>query len=110
MKLIRLGIVVNRDPHGRCSQPVGAVCELPLGAFFFIGRHPDCDLVVDDKHVNRRNCRISCRLGDDGGWTVHENGGGNVWLNGVEVSGDHELEPGDVLTYGPDVEIGLVAL
>ena len=63
-----------------------------------IGRSRDCDVVLDDVGISR--CHAEIRPGA-GGWTVADLGSTNgVSLNGVKISGTHELQSGDRLELG----------
>jgi pSer/pThr/pTyr-binding forkhead associated (FHA) protein len=62
-----------------------------------IGRHPSCDVVVDDESVSRRHARLTFR---DGGWIVQDLDSTNgTRLNGQFV-GRCRLRPGDQLGLG----------
>jgi hypothetical protein len=59
-----------------------------------IGRHPKCDIVVDEPNVSRRHAELMCR---DGVWVIRDLGSTNgTTLNGSPV-GRSELRPGDVV-------------
>lgn len=60
---MRLGLVVESDPDGRCSLPLGEVAVLVAGETFVIGRMPDANLVISADHMNRRNCGIAAGVG-----------------------------------------------
>jgi hypothetical protein len=106
--VIRLGVVVDEDPGGRCSSPVGQLLALDDNATFVVGRGEACDLVVADRLVSRRHCGVSCR---DGGWVVDDHGGpGGVWINGRRIARRHRLGDGDVLNCPSGVVIRFVVV
>jgi pSer/pThr/pTyr-binding forkhead associated (FHA) protein len=62
-----------------------------------IGRHPSCDLVLEEATVSRRHALLTFR---DGGWTVQDLESTNgTHLNGQWV-GRARLRPGDRLALG----------
>ena len=64
-----------------------------------LGRHPSCDVVVDDPSVSRRHARLRYR---DGGWTVCDLDSTNgTTVNGCRV-GRCILRPGDRLGLGDE--------
>ena len=79
-----------RHPPLVCSPPhAGQPCVL--------GRHPDCDLVLDDDSVSRRHASIS-REGDR--WLIVDLGSRNgTHVNGWRVAEAHVLD-GDELVLG----------
>lgn len=59
-----------------------------------VGRHPDCDVLLDSKKVSRRHC---CLAHVNGRLIVRDLGSTNgVWVNGQRV-GEGEMNPGDEL-------------
>ena len=65
-----------------------------------IGRHPDCDVVVEADTVSRRHARLIFR---DGGWIVQDLASTNgTRLNGQPV-GRCRLRPGDQLALADQV-------
>lgn len=65
----------------------------------FIGRHPECDLVIhDSRKVSRKHC---CLAEINGRFFVRDLGSTNgVQINGRRVSRTRELKSGDELTIG----------
>jgi pSer/pThr/pTyr-binding forkhead associated (FHA) protein len=62
-----------------------------------LGRHPSCEIVVDDLSVSRRHAELLFR---DGVWVVHDLGSTNgTTVNGVTVT-RCQLHPGDHLSLG----------
>jgi hypothetical protein len=72
----------------------GASAEL------LIGRHHDCDLVLDDPTVSRRHARLLFR---DGKWIIHDLHSTNGTLLNDSPLGRSELRAGDYLTLGEQV-------
>lgn len=68
-------------------------------AELFVGRHPDCDIVLSVPEVSRRHARLVLR---DGIWSVQDLESTNgTFVNGVAV-GRYELRPGDCLQLGTE--------
>jgi pSer/pThr/pTyr-binding forkhead associated (FHA) protein len=66
-----------------------------------IGRHRSCTLVIEDQTVSRRHAAIQ-RRGDE--WVIEDLGSKNgTRVNGVPVTGEVVIEPGDVLGFGASV-------
>ncbi|HET6864664.1 MAG TPA: FHA domain-containing protein [Solirubrobacteraceae bacterium] len=78
------GILLALDWTGGCEDLV-------------IGRHPSCDVVVDDETVSRRHAQLTFR---DGGWVLQDLRS----TNGTRVNGQYvgrcRLRPGDQLGLG----------
>lgn len=68
-------------------------------AVIFIGRHPDCDLVLEDsRKVSRRHCCIA-QVNDV--FIVRDLGSMNgVRINGVRVEEETQLKVGDEVAFG----------
>lgn len=81
-----------------CSDPMP---PLPLGGqpAVTIGRSKECDLVIRNPGMSRRQGVIRIK----GKSMVYEDGGSSngSYLNGKRVQGMAPLHTGDVLTYGP---------
>jgi FHA domain len=61
-----------------------------------VGRHPRCDIVVDDPNVSRRHAELLFR---DGVWVIRDLGSTNgTSLNG-ELVGRSTVRPGDILGF-----------
>jgi hypothetical protein len=59
-----------------------------------VGRHPRCDLVVDDLNVSRRHAELMFR---DGAWVIRDLGSTNgTTVNGAPV-GRSTVRPGDIV-------------
>ena len=65
----------------------------------FVGRHPDCDLVIThSRKVSRKHC---CLAEINGQFVVRDLGSTNgVQINGRRVTGTRELHNGDELIIG----------
>lgn len=64
---------------------------------FIIGRHPDCDLVLEHPSISKRHARISC---EGRGWCVQDLGSKNgVAVNGAPVD-KRALAGDDVIALG----------
>ncbi len=71
--------------------------ELPIGEFV-VGRSTDCQLSLDDPLVSRRHAVLKVRRD---GVSVQDFGSRNgVLVNGVKISGERELSPGDKVSIG----------
>lgn len=69
----------------------------PRGAT--IGRSRDCDIVLDDAGVSRRHAEL--RPEAAASWTIEDLGSTNgVRVNGLTVTGAHELRSGDRIGMG----------
>jgi pSer/pThr/pTyr-binding forkhead associated (FHA) protein len=69
-----------------------------LGALTTIGRTPDNSIPLDKPEVSRRHARLM--LGDDGTYTLVDNGSNNgTYVNGDRVS-EHKLKNGDRIQIG----------
>ena len=67
-----------------------------------IGRHPECDVVVDAGAVSRYHAKV-LRVGD--GYTVEDSGSRNgTFLNGQLLTGPQKLQEGDRIRIS-DVEL-----
>lgn len=104
---MRLGIVVERDPGGRCSQPIAELRPLPIGGTFTIGREITADLVVSDRSVDRRSCIVRY---DNGGFVLGVTATSGVRINQQLVRESHRLSPGDTLAYSSGVILRFLAL
>jgi hypothetical protein len=79
-----------RHPPLACSPP-------QAGEPYVLGRHPDCDLVLDDDSVSRRHASIA-REGDR--WLIVDLGSRNgTQVNGWRVAEAHVFD-GDELVLG----------
>jgi FHA domain-containing protein/uncharacterized protein DUF1707 len=97
-----LGVLVERFQLWRESlRRPPLVCSPPppdtLGHPYLLGRHPDCDLVIDDDSVSRRHASIR-REGDR--WLLVDLGSRNgTQVNGWRVAEAHVFD-GDELVLG----------
>ena len=70
-----------------------------IGPKFIIGRADDCHLKPRSELISRYHCAI---ISEDGYVAVRDLGSKNgVFLNGDQVSMEHELKNGDKLSVGP---------
>ncbi len=68
-----------------------------------LGRHPENDIVLDDLTLSRFHARLERR---GARYVVLDmNAQNGVFLNGVRVTGEQELSPGDRITLGAYVAI-----
>lgn len=71
--------------------------------FATAGRHPSADLPFDigrDLDVSVRHAAVFRQAG---AWRVRDLGSSNgTWINGVRITADRTLVPGDVLRFGPE--------
>ena len=75
---------------------------LTAGQEVVIGRHPDCTILVASAQASRRHAVVRCR-GD--AIAVEDLGSTNgTFVNGRQIEGLHELEPGDRIEVG-DVQV-----
>ncbi|MEA4900129.1 FhaA domain-containing protein [Desulfitobacterium sp.] len=66
----------------------------------YIGRHSQCEIVLNDAEVSRRHLRI-CRMGS--GWEIDDLGSTNgTWLNSQRIS-KQILVPGDRIEIGQTI-------
>lgn len=74
-----------------------------MRAVVALGRHPENDIVLDDRTLSRFHARLE-RRGDR--YVVVDLGAQNgVYLNGNRITGEHELVPGDRIGLGRYVAI-----
>jgi pSer/pThr/pTyr-binding forkhead associated (FHA) protein len=86
----------RRPPRALLVVAGRRVLVPPHGAT--IGRSRDCEIVLEDSGVSRRHAEL--RPSADG-WTLVDLGSTNgVRINGHEMRGARELEPGDVVELG----------
>ena len=79
-----------------CHGP--STIEILEGQTVLVGRGAGCDVVLDDDLASREHLRL--RL-EDGALVVRDLGSRNgILVNGLPVSGDHELHHGDHITAG----------
>lgn len=68
-----------------------------------LGRHPENDIVLDDRTLSRFHARLERR---DNHYVVVDLGGQNgVYLNGARITGECDLVPGDRIGLGRYVAI-----
>ena len=95
----RLGVLWERFQLWRDSlrRPQLFVSPLSLDEPYVLGRHPDCDLVLNDGSVSRRHAAIT-REGDR--WLIVDLGSRNgTHVNGWRVAEAHVFD-GDELVLG----------
>ena len=68
-------------------------------AEMFVGRRPDCDLVLNDDFVSRKHAVL--RLGPDGVRVEDLGSTGKTFVNGDAIAGPTLLKDGDKVRFGP---------
>lgn len=68
-------------------------------AEMFVGRRPDCDLVLNDDFVSRKHAVL--RLGPDGVRVEDLGSTGKTFVNGDPIAGPTLLKDGDKVRFGP---------
>jgi hypothetical protein len=80
--------------HGRGSAPFLLALHSLENDRVLVGRHPRCDIVLDDPDVSRRHAELMFR---DGVWVIRDLGSTNgTTVNGAPV-GRSEVRPGDIV-------------
>lgn len=98
----------NVDPTSICLTTVGLeetdfrgerALHRIVTAEFRIGRHPECNMVLqDDGKVSRRHARIY-RVGEE--CMIEDNGSSNgTFVNGDKIVHPRFLQPGDKIAIG----------
>jgi predicted component of type VI protein secretion system len=84
-----------------CLEPVaGKGLKIPIDkAIIFIGRHPDCDVVITrSRMISRKHCAL---VQIDNSLVIRDLGSTNgVRVNGQRVRKEARFSPGDTLTIG----------
>ncbi len=62
-----------------------------------IGRHPHCDIVLDNSCVSRRHASISYK---EGHWTITNHGKNGIFFEGREIV-QHEVAQNNKFQLGP---------
>lgn len=94
-----LSMVVNNHdvPPAVLCLPNNQRIELHEGNYV-LGRHLDCDIVMNDSNVSRRHAEFVCAAGEV---SVRDLGSTNgTKVNGVGVSGNQLLQHSDVINFG----------
>lgn len=64
-----------------------------------IGRHPECEILLDSNMISRRHAQVVAR---DGKAIIEDLGSGNgTFVNGRQIDGPTELQPDDRIKVGP---------
>jgi hypothetical protein len=84
-------------PAGSLVTPDGSRIQIALDPIT-IGRHPDCDVVLNDQEVSRQHAEV--RRQDDGFVLVDLDSMNGTKLNGTGVKPSRPLEDGDTITIG----------
>jgi len=72
--------------------------EVLFGSSLSVGRHPLCDLVLDDPRISGRHAAVEW---DGERWVVYDLGSTNgTRLNGARIRRRESLKSGDVLQFG----------
>jgi hypothetical protein len=100
----------NKRPSGKATvvRPQRLESELmladgrtlPLGNRIVLGRHPDCDVVLDDSLVSRRHAEI--RLANGSHVLLDLSSSNGTWM-GDRLVHQHRLENGDTFQIGDQV-------
>ncbi|HUP86781.1 MAG TPA: DUF3662 and FHA domain-containing protein [Acidimicrobiales bacterium] len=84
-------------PTGSLVPPDGSRVRIALDPVT-IGRHPDCDVVLNDQEISRQHAEVRR---EDGGFVVVDLGSLNgTKVNGAGVKSPRPLEDGDTITIG----------
>jgi hypothetical protein len=84
-------------PAGSLVTPDGSRVQIALDPVT-IGRHPDCDVVLNDQEVSRQHAEVRR---DDEGFVLHDLGSLNgTKVNGAGVKAPRPLDDGDTITIG----------
>jgi serine phosphatase RsbU (regulator of sigma subunit) len=84
-----LQVVIGKNESGRH--------ELGVGAELVIGRDPTSDIIVPERSVSRRHCRV---VGTTAGVEVHDmNSANGVWIGGKQISVA-------TMTSGTEMQVG----
>jgi hypothetical protein len=67
------------------------------GESLLVGRHPSCDVVLDEPSVSRRHAQLTRR---DGAWMIRDLASTNGTLLNGNLVGRATLRAGDVVTLG----------
>jgi hypothetical protein len=88
---------VGGGPVGAIVTADGTRAQIALDPVT-IGRHPDCDVVLNDQEVSRQHAEVRR---EDGGFVIVDLGSLNgTKVNGAGVKAPRPLEDGDVITIG----------
>ena len=86
------------------APAAGAPPIVPLGAEVVLGRHPDCEVHLDDDSVSRRHAALRRR---EGVWMLVDLGSTNgTWVNGRRVGARTPVRRGDLVQLG-EVQVRL---
>ena len=84
-------------PAGSLVTPDGSRVQIALDPVT-IGRHPDCDVVLNDQEVSRQHAEVRR---DDEGFVLHDLGSLNgTKVNGTGTKAPRRLEHGDTISIG----------
>ena len=84
-------------PSGSLVTPDGSRIQIALDPIT-IGRHPDCDVVLNDQEVSRQHAEVRR---DEEGFVLHDLGSLNgTKVNGAGVKAPRPLADGDTITIG----------
>ena len=82
----------------RWLAPGPSAPVVPLGAEMVLGRHPACEVHLEDDSVSRRHAALRRR---DGIWMLVDLGSTNgTWVNGRRVGARTPVRRGDVVQLG----------
>lgn len=83
----------------RSAGPMSGTTLTIDRAEMFVGRRPDCDLVLNDDFVSRKHAVL--RLGPDGVRVEDLGSTGKTFVNGDAIAGPRLLKDGDKVRFGP---------
>lgn len=90
--------------RGRLTLIDPAESGLFAGAFYnlarrtIVGRHDDCDIVIEEPYVSGEHAELTANAGQ---WFLRDLGSTNgTYLNGKLVEGYADIHPGDVVQFG----------
>jgi hypothetical protein len=84
--------------HGESvGAPLLLVLDRAESEQLLVGRHPNCDVVVDEPSVSRRHAQLTYR---DGAWVIQDLASTNGTLVNGERVGRTALRAGDIVTLG----------
>jgi hypothetical protein len=88
----------SQNRHGgSASPPLLLALDPAQSDQLLVGRHPACDVVLDDPTVSRRHAELAFRAGT---WILRDLASKNgTTVNGTQV-GRTTLRPGDLITLG----------
>lgn len=65
-----------------------------------VGRSPYCSIVINSRRVSRQHCAL--RVDGDKLYVTDLGSSNGTWLNGEPVTGDKQVQPGDLIELGEE--------